>query len=98
MAKLCKNVLQMPASTNGIPEQPAFRAGTRIRESGIYRVHHSDHRACHEVTLLRNEVFPPCLKCGESVYFELIRSYPELEHNDFRVRLYSIPHLEQEAA
>ncbi len=98
MRKTCINFLEMPANERGHPEQPVFRAGARIPQSGIYRVHHRDHRTCHELTLLRNEMFPPCQKCGESVFFELTRSYPELEHNDFRIRLYSIPHLEQEAA
>src|SRR5579864_3567346 len=98
MTKTCSSVVEMPVTPSGRPEQRVFRAGVRILESGIYRVHHRDHRPCHEVTLLRNEIFPPCQKCGESVYFELIRTYPALDHRDFRIRLYSIPHLEQEAA
>ena len=80
-----------PANQNDRPEQPVFRVGDAISNSGIYRVHHFQHRYSHEVTLLRNERFPRCAKCGDAVYFELVRVVPGLEEKDFRVRLYSIP-------
>lgn len=98
MSSICKSVLEMPGRPNGYSEQHLFHPGGLIRESGIYLVHHSDHRTCHEVTLLRNEVFPRCTQCGDAVSFELVRNCPDLDHHDFRVRLYSIPHLEQQAA
>lgn len=99
MRKIRSNVFVMtPANEKDRPEQQVFRVGDAISESGIYRVHHLDHRIPHEVTLLRNEVFPRCAQCGDAMYFELVRAVPGLEEKDFRVRLYSIPSSEVEAA
>lgn len=81
-----------PANAKDYPEKQFFRPGDAIVESGIYRVYHAGHRFSHEATLLRNESFPTCLKCGHSVSFELVRSIPSLEDRDFRIRLYAIPH------
>jgi len=80
------------------PEQPVFRVGDTIPKSGIYRVYHSAHRKPHEVTLLSKETFPPCMKCGHSVSFELVKAIPRLEDKDFQIRLYAIPDEESEAA
>ena len=85
--------LMKPASPNECLEPP-FCVGDAIPNTGIYRAHHLEHRPCHEVTLLRNEIFPPCARCGDSVVFELVRSVPGLEEKDFRIRLYKIPDLE----
>ena len=90
--------VRTPANQNGRPEQPVFRVGEIISQSGIYRVHHSEHRDPHEITLLRGEVFPRCAQCGDAVYFELARVVPGIEERDFRVRLYTIPNVEPEAA
>ena len=98
MCATCSDDFVTPGPANLNPEQPVFAPGDRISESGIYRVLHSHHRPCHEVTLLRNENFPSCLKCGKSVRFQLVRSYPELEQKDFRVRLYTIPDFDEQAA
>ena len=48
-----------PAKQNDRSEQPFFRVGDVISESGIYCVHHSEHRRPHEVTLLRTRFFLP---------------------------------------
>lgn len=99
MRTIRSNVFVMtPASQNDLPEQPVFRVGDAISHSGIYRVRHFEHRSPHEVTLLRNELFPRCAKCGSAVYFELVKAVPGLEERDFRVRLYKIPEDEPEAA
>lgn len=99
MGKVRSNVFIMtPANQNDRPEQPVFRAGEAISDSGIYWVHHFEHRNPHEVTLLRNEIFPACAKCGDRVYFELVKAVPGLEEKDFRIRLYEIPLEEPEAA
>lgn len=87
-----------PATSNESSEQTPLRVGEKIPVSGIYRVHHRDHRSPHEVTLLRDEVFPPCAKCGNSVYFELVTALPGLEHRDFHIRLFAIPDEGTEAA
>ena len=80
-----------PALAKNYLEQPLFAPGDYIAESGIYRVYHAGHRSPHDVTLLRTERFPTCLKCGHSVSFELVRSVSSLEDRDFRIRLYAIP-------
>ena len=68
-----------------------FRCGDKIVESGIYRVYHRNHRLAHEVTLLRDQLFPKCTKCEDSVYFELVRSAPDITLAPFKVALYALP-------
>ena len=68
-----------------------FRCGDKILESGIYRVYHGNHRLPHEVTLLRDQLFPKCVKCANSVYFELVRSAPNITLAPFKVALYALP-------
>jgi hypothetical protein len=57
-----------------------FRTGTRVPESGIYRVIHYQHRPSHGVTLLQGSSFPPCRECGDHVWFELLRA---VHYRDF---------------
>jgi len=72
-------------------KQPTFRTGEPITESGIYRVIHEAHRLPHEVTLLKDQVFPRCAKCRNEVKFELVRAVSErLNHQDFRIYLYEL--------
>jgi hypothetical protein len=68
-----------------------FRCGEKIVESGIYRVFHRNHRLPHEVTLLRDQLFPRCVNCEDSVYFELVRSAPDIALGPFKVALYALP-------
>ena len=68
-----------------------FRCGEKILESGIYRVVHEKHRLPHEVTLLNGQLFPRCMKCEDSVYFELVRSAPDITLAPFKVALYALP-------
>ena len=81
--------------------QPYFRVGETVTMDGIYRAYHNSHRLSHEVTLLAGEVFPPCVKCGFDVHFELLR---EVVHHindpdfDFKIRLYQLPHPQTEDA
>ena len=73
-----------------------FASGKRIRESGIYRVRHAEHRLPHEVTLLKGEEFPVCLQCQGAVDFELLRPVPEIhEMTGFLVRLHALPEVER---
>jgi hypothetical protein len=68
------------------------RTGLEIQQTGIYRVHHHDHRLPHEVTLLRGEFFPRCSQCGTAVEFELLKAAPEIDGaGGFRVVLYELP-------
>jgi hypothetical protein len=48
------------------------RAGESVPEAGIYAVVHDGHRASHEVTFRKGEVFPPCARCGTKVRFKLV--------------------------
>jgi len=73
-----------------------FRCGDKILKSGIYRVYHGNHRLPHEVTLLRDQLFPKCVKCENSVYFELVRSAPDITLAPFKVALYALPTNDEE--
>jgi hypothetical protein len=77
-------------------EMKQFRCGDKILESGIYRVYHGDHRLPHEVTLLRDQLFPKCVQCENSVYFELVRSAPDITLAPFKVALYALPTNDEE--
>lgn len=74
-----------------MPGTKQFRCGDQILESGIYRVVHANHRLPHEVTLLRDQLFPKCMQCEDSVYFELVRSAPDITIAPFKVALYALP-------
>jgi hypothetical protein len=73
-----------------------FRCGDIIIESGIYRVVHRKHRLPHEVTLLRDQLFPRCIECEDAVYFELLRSVPGIMKSRFKVALYTLPVIDEE--
>jgi hypothetical protein len=73
-----------------------FRCGDKILESGIYRVYHENHRLPHEVTLLRDQLFPKCSKCENAVHFELVRSAPDITLAPFKVALYALPENDEE--
>jgi hypothetical protein len=79
--------------TRGI-EMAKFKVGDEVRESGIYRVIHRQHRVPHEVTLLEHEHFPPCQRCNEAVDFELVRSVPRLSETGLMV-LHVLPVMEE---
>ncbi len=84
--------LRLVASRSRVRKaEKQFRCGEKIPENGIYRVVHRSHRLPHEVTLLRDQLFPRCIKCEDSVYFELVRSAPDLPQTSFKVALYAIP-------
>jgi hypothetical protein len=92
-----KRKLRVVASRDGVPKvTKQFRCGDKILESGIYRVFHQNHRLAHEVTLLRDQVFPRCIKCEDSVYFELVRSAPDITLAPFKVALYALPDNDEE--
>ena len=79
-----------------VKETKQFRCGDKILESGIYCVFHRSHRLAHEVTLLRDQLFPRCIKCEDSVYFELVRSAPDITLAPFKVALYALPDKDEE--
>ena len=79
-----------------MPEKKQFRCGEKISQSGIYRVVHRNHRLPHEVTLLRDQLFPKCTRCEDLVYFELVRSAPDITLAPFKVALYALPTSDEE--
>jgi hypothetical protein len=82
-------------SSNVTSEESVHRTGQERPESGIYRVHHLQHRLPHEVTLLSGKRFPRCSKCGEAVSFELLRSATvQTHHHSFAIDLFELPTLD----
>jgi hypothetical protein len=86
----------LKSQENILKNAKQFRCGDKILESGIYRVYHRNHRLAHEVTLLRDQFFPKCIKCEDSVYFELVRSAPDITLAPFKVALYALPAIDEE--
>jgi len=83
--------LRLVKARHDMPGKEQFRCGDKILESGIYRVVHRNHRLPHEVTLLRDQLFPKWTRCEDSVYFELVRSAPDITLGPFKVALYELP-------
>ncbi|MCI0349766.1 MAG: hypothetical protein L0Z53_10100 [Acidobacteriales bacterium] len=74
------------------------QTGETIPASGIYRVHHKQHRVPHEVTLIKDEIFPPCERCSEAVRFKLVRAVADADDKDVRkfgFKLYCLPVMEE---
>lgn len=69
----------------------SFRTGQKVPESGIYRVIHSGHRLPHEVTLLKDQQFPRCSKCSDSVEFQVVALAPSMGDRRGRIVLYELP-------
>jgi hypothetical protein len=69
--------------------QATFKPGDLVQCSGIYKVHHVQHRLDHAVTILKHERFPVCRRCGERVSFTLERVVSESNavHGNFQVVL-----------
>jgi|SRR5690242_121359 len=89
-----------PSETPPAARGPALvsETGETIKESGIYRVHHLQHRLPHEVTLLQGQKFPRCAKCNDGVRFELVTAAPSDSAPDsqqLRIYLYELPVLDE---
>jgi hypothetical protein len=81
-----------PEQENDALSGLTYRAGQSIPTSGIYLVEHFRHRNGHEVTLIRNERFPFCQRCGYGVVFTLVQAAPELDSaTSPRIVLHQIP-------
>lgn len=98
MSRRRKNVV-VPTSPNQFRFDRAmvFRTGQTVPESGIYRVIHGGHRLPHEVTLLRDQVFPRCSKCANLVEFEPLALAPLMGDRRGKIVLYELPVLEPES-
>jgi hypothetical protein len=71
-----------------------FHTGQSVPESGIYRVIHAGHRLPHEVTLLKDQLFPHCAKCEDLVEFEIVAQAPTMGERRGRIVLYELPVIE----
>jgi hypothetical protein len=93
-AEQAKLFLVKSAATGMAEQEMTFRTGERIARSGIYQV---IHRLPHEVTLVKDQIFPRCAKCDGEVRFRLVRGakLPEVE-NEFstQIYLYELPVLD----
>lgn len=75
-----------------------FKTGERIPASGVYRVHHQEHRLPHEVTLLEGYEFPRCQKCRAAVLFESLALAPlRLTTQPSAIVLYELPELPEDS-
>jgi hypothetical protein len=75
----------------------SYETGAIVPETGIYRVVHSAHRLPHEVVILKDEHFPRCSKCSESIVFNLVHAAPELFWRTV-YHVYELPVIDDDAA
>jgi hypothetical protein len=66
-----------------------------VPTTGIYTVHHAEHRLPHDVILIAGNKFPRCSKCGIIVTFALIRE-AFAGFVDHPVCIYELPDLNEE--
>jgi hypothetical protein len=68
-----------------------FISGQRVPASGIYEIRHKKHRLPQEVTLLRDQQFPPCQQCGTAVQFKVVRLVDALDERREKIVLNMLP-------
>jgi hypothetical protein len=68
-----------------------YLSGQKVPASGIYEVRHKQHRLPHEVTLLRDQPFPPCARCGTAVQFKVARLVDGFDERRGRIVLNMLP-------
>ncbi len=73
-----------------------YRTGATITQTGIYSIHHEEHRLPHEVTLVSGHLFPQCIKCQKAVRFELVKAVSDSAIEPFHVALYLIPEVKED--
>jgi len=60
-----------------------FFPGTVVPHSGLYEICHSDEDRA-TVVFRKDEIFPACVQCGESVRYKLLQAAPHIsEDPDF---------------
>ncbi len=55
-----------------------YQTNQEVPASGIYKVHHQEHRLTHEVILIAGQRFPRCGRCSQKVRFEMVKAAPYL--------------------
>jgi hypothetical protein len=73
-----------------------YTTGQRVPASGIYEVRHREHRVPHEVTLLKDQLFPPCARCGTAVQFKIVRVVEALNDRREKIVLNVLPVIEDD--
>jgi hypothetical protein len=68
-----------------------YLSGQKVPASGIYEVRHNKHRLPHEVTLLRDQQFPRCERCGTAVQFRVVRLVDALDERREKIVLNMLP-------
>ncbi len=76
--------------------QLAYSTGDTVPVTGIYGVTHAGHRLPHEVLILKDERFPRCARCSDSVVFTLIRAVEDTPQG-FGYRLFELPVIDSES-
>ena len=75
----------------------SYTTGQRVPASGIYEVRHRKHRVAHEVTLLRDQLFPPCARCGTAVQFKILRVVEGVDDRRGKIILNVLPVIDEES-
>jgi hypothetical protein len=73
-----------------------YLTGQKVPASGGYEVCHKKHRLPHEVTLLKDQQFPPCEQCGTAVQFKVIRLVNALDERREKIVLNMLPVIEDD--
>ncbi len=77
----------------------SYVTGQRVPASGIYEVRHREHRVPHEVTLLKDQLFPCCARRGIAVHFKIARVIDELDKEKYgKVMLHVLPVVDEKEA
>ncbi len=74
----------------------SYISGQRVPASGIYEVRHREHRVPHEVTLLKDQLFPPCARCGTAVQFKIVRVVAAIDKMREKIILNILPVMDEE--
>jgi hypothetical protein len=63
-----------------------YKPGDTCPKSGIYKVvHDTQHHEEHEVTVVKDEQFPPCNHCGHHPRFSAVRLAAHIKnHKTFK--------------
>ncbi len=74
----------------------SYITGQRVPASGVYGVRHREHRVPHEVTLLKDQLFPPCARCGTAVQFKIVRVVAAIDEMREKIILHKLPVTDEE--
>ncbi|HJW99041.1 MAG TPA: hypothetical protein VJ453_02730 [Terriglobales bacterium] len=67
-------------------QQPQWKPGDSIQESGVYEVIHSNCRSpVKDAIFIAGQELPPCRSCGSRVRFRLRQTIPSIfDDQDFK--------------